>query len=357
MMSQQTQSDMVQPLADAHASSQAAVEPVARLQQMITGFISTCLIYVAAQFRVADHLASGPLSVGELAVRTETQVEPLRRVLRGLAAVGLLREESNDTFELTDMGVYLRSDLPDEQRTWALLWGHEIFPRAWGDLSHALKTGEIPFDHVFRQPFFDYLAEHQDVGHVFNVAMSARSRREHDAVLATYDFSPYKRIVDVGGGAGGLLAAICARYPTAEGIVFDLASGHAEAERTFRSAGLASRCRFVVGNFFESTPPAGDLVVLSRVLHDWNDEHAVVILRNCERAIERGGRLLVVDRVMVPGQNQVDGVMADLQMLATSGGRERTEAEFAALFAAAGLQRQNAIATNSSVWLLEVVRP
>jgi SAM-dependent methyltransferase len=325
---------------------------------MITGFISTCLIYVAAQFRVADHLASGPLSVGELAVRTETQVEPLRRVLRGLAAVGLLREESDDTFGLTEMGVYLRSDLPDEQRTWALLWGHEMFPRAWGDLSHALKTGEIPFDHIFGQPFFDYLAEHQDVGHVFNVAMSARSRREHDAVLATYDFSLCKRIVDVGGGTGGLLAAICSRYPTAEGIVFDLSSAHAEAERTFRSAGLTSRCRFVVGNFFESTPPAGDLVVLSRVLHDWNDEHALAILRNCERAIERGGRLLVVDRVMIPGQKrQGDGVMADLQMLATSGGRERTESEFAELFAAAGLRQQNAIATNSPVWLLEVVRP
>jgi hypothetical protein len=138
-----------------------------------------------------------------------------------------------------------------------MLWGHEMFPRAWGNLAHALKTGEVPFDHIFGRHFFEYLAEHEDVGEMFNMAMSARSRREHDAVLATYDFGSCKHIVDVGGGTGGLLTAICARYPSSEGVVFDLPFAQAGAEETFRAAGLDARCRFIAGNFFETTPPAG----------------------------------------------------------------------------------------------------
>jgi SAM-dependent methyltransferase len=324
---------------------------------MITGFFSTCLAYVAAQLCVADHLATGPLTTGELALRTETRVDALRRVLRGLAAFGLVSECTEDVFELTDIGTYLRSDVPGELRTWALLWGHEMFPRAWGDLSHVLKTGGVPFEHVFGKPFFDYLAEHEDVAHVFDEAMSAFSRREHEAVLATYDFGSCRTVVDVGGGTGGLVAAICARYTTIDGIVFDLPSAQVGAEHTFRLAGVDSRCRFVVGNFFESTPPAGDLVVLSRILHDWDDERAAVILRQCRRAMEPGGRMLVIDQLMLPSPNRpTSAVVADLQMLATLRGRERTESEFRELLASAGLQLQTITATNSPSRLLEAVR-
>jgi SAM-dependent methyltransferase len=352
-MSQHTQSDVLQP----NNTSRAAAEPLETLRQMITGFITTCLIYVAAQLRIADHLAAGSLSATELAARTETRVEPLRRVLRGLTAFGLLSEGTADVFELTTMGTYLRSDHPQEQRTWALLWGHEMFPRSWGNLLHVLKTGEIPFDHVFGMPFFNYLVEHEDVGHIFDAALGAFNRRHHEAVLATYDFGPFKRIVDVGGGAGDLVAAICARYPAIEGAVFDLPSTRQAAEQTFRGVGVDSRCRFVVGNFFESVPPAGDLVMLSRILHDWDDERAVVILRQCERAIEPGGRLLVLDQLMIPGSRRATNtVIADLQMLATLSGRERTESEFGALLAAAGLRLQAATPTSSGLGILEAVR-
>jgi SAM-dependent methyltransferase len=359
-MSQQAQSGnateaqtLVQP-----DNSKIPAKPAEMLQQMITGFFSTCLIYVAAQLRIADHLAAGPLTAGELAANTETRVEPLRRVLRGLAAFGLLQESTEDLFELTDIGAYLRADVPLEQRTWALLWGHEMFPRAWGDLLHVLKTGEIPFDHIFGQPFFDYLDAHQEISDVFNAALGALGRREHEAVLAKYNFGAYKRIVDVGGGTGAWLAAICGRYPTIEGVVFDLPSAKSGAEQTFRAAGLDTRCRFVAGNFFEATPPACDLVVLAHILHDWDDKRAAAILRNCERAIEPAGRLLVIDQVMAPAPNrQTRAVMADLHMLATLPGRERSESEFRELLASAGLRLQTATATNSPLWLLEAARP
>jgi hypothetical protein len=350
-MSQQMQSDPSQPNNTLQA---AAVPSVVVLRRMITGFFSTCLIYVAAQLRLADHLVAGPLTAGELAERTETRIGPLRRVLRRLVEFGLLSEAIDDVFELTDIGTYLRSDAPDEQRTWALMWGHEMFPRAWGDLTYALKTGEIPFDHVFGQPFYEYLAEHEDVAHAFNEAMSAFSRREREAVLATYDFGSCKTVVDVGGGTGGLVAAICARYPTIQGVVFDLPSAQMGAEETFRIAALGSRCRFVVGNFFESAPPAGDLVVLSHILHDFDDKQGVAILRHCRRAIEHTGRILVIDQLMVPSRNrQTNAVVADLQMLATLPGRERTESEFRELFAAAGLLLRTATPMTSPSWLLE----
>jgi SAM-dependent methyltransferase len=254
---------------------------------MITGFFSTCLVYAAADLRLADHLALGPLSVGELAAR----------------------------------------------------------------------SGGIPFDHVFGKSFFEYLADDARAGDLFNAATGARSRLEQQAVLGSYDFGRFKRIVDVGGGTGGLLAAICARYPAVDGIVFDLPAARAAAEALFAANGLDSRCRFVGGTFFESSLPEGDLIVLSRVLHDWSDERAVAILRRCEQAMTVGGRLLIVDQLLAPGPRlATDAVMLDLHMLATLDGRERTEAEFAELLGAAGLRLLRATATGAPVWLLEGAR-
>jgi ubiquinone/menaquinone biosynthesis C-methylase UbiE len=331
-------------------------EPSPKLEQLIRGLFSTYVVHAAAQLDIADLLATGPLTVEELARRSGTCIEPLRRLLRGLVMFGLICERDDELLELTEVGAGLRSDAPGDQRTWALLFGHEMMGRAWGNLSHVLKNEEIPFDRVFGMSFFDYLEVHPDAADLFNRAMRARSRDEHAAVLGAYDFGPYHRIVDVGGGTGELLRAICARCPSTEGVVFDLAGAKRAAEETFELAGLQSRCRFVAGNFFESSPPEGDLIVLSRVLHDWDDARALTILNNCARATPRGGRMLIMDLIRAPeAAPRTDplSVALDLQILATLGGRERTQDELLALLEAANLTLLRSVPTSTGVWLSE----
>jgi hypothetical protein len=269
---------------------------------------------------------------------------------------GLLCERDDQLLELTEVGAGLRSDAPGDQRTWALLLGHEITGRAWGNLSHALKTGEIPFDSVFGMSFFDYLEVHPDAADLFNRAMGVRSHDEHAAVLGAYDFGPYQRIVDVGGGTGELVTAICAQCPSSEGVVFDVAGAKLAAEQRFELAGLQSRCHFVVGNFFESSPPEGDLIVLSRVLHDWDDARALTILKNCARAMPRSGRMLIMDLIRAPeAEPRTDPITValDLWMLAALSGRERTQNELSALLAAANLTLRSSVPTSTQVWLSE----
>jgi len=226
--------------------------------------------------------------------------------------------------------------------------------RGWGELLHSVQTGEPAFDHVFGMDLFQYFGTNPEAGSVFNAAMTSRGRQEDAAVAAAYEW-PTGTIVDVGGGRGSQLALILKRNPKACGILFDLPQVIAAAD-LIHEAGLSDRCELMEGDFFEKIPAGRDLYVLKKVIHDWDDERARTILRNCRTAIGADGRLLLVEHVLAPGNAPSLAKLIDLQMLAlTSGGRERSESEFGELLGSTNFRLERVIPTASAVSIIEAV--
>jgi hypothetical protein len=309
------------------------------LKQLITGFMPAQVVHVAAQLGVADLLANGAKTAETLARETGTHAPSLHRLLRALASLGLLDEMELGQFRLTATGTHLRTGMPGSLRNLALMFGGEHSWRSWGDLLHSVRTGEPAAQHIYGLDSFEYLAAHPKKASVFNAAMADITRQVARAVAAAYDFSRFRTIVDIGGGNGTLMAAILAGAPASRGIVFDLQSGNAEAPQQLAAAGVAERCEVVGGDFFRCVPNGADAYLLKSVIHDWDDERSILILKNCRRAMSADGKLLLVERVM-PARMEASPshqrmAMIDINMLAVPGGRERTESEYRALFAAA----------------------
>jgi hypothetical protein len=332
--------------------------PQLALARMMSGYAVSQLIYVAAKLGVADLLKHGPLTIDELAASAATDQTSLLRVLRGLAAVGLFKESSGKSFELTALGQYLRTDVPDSLAPMALFSQDSYL--AWGDLLHAVETGEPAFNHVFGMNRYQYLEQHPDAAVRFNAAMALLSSQLRRAVVAAYDFSRFATAVDVGGGQGGLLLDMLRANPTLSGILFDTASVAGAVGKSFEEAGLAERCNVVAGNFFESVPSGGDVYLLSHVIHNWNDDDSTRILKHCRDAMDDDGTLLIIEMIMPdecgPSFSNYPLVMTDLQMFVMTGGRERTEAEFRALVESAGFELKRIIPTRALESIIECVR-
>lgn len=314
--------------------------PPSTLMQLITGFMPARVIYVAAHLGIADLLAGGAKTAETLAHETGTHAPSLHRLLRALASLDLLDEIEPDRFALTATGAHLQTGMPGSLRNLALMFGGEHSWRSWGDLLHSVRTGESAAQYIYGLDSFEYLVVHPKEASIFNEAMAEITRQVARAVAAAYDFSRLRTIVDVGGGNGTLIAAILTSAPVLRGIVFDLASGNAEAPQQLVAASVAERCQVIAGDFFRSVPNGADAYILKSVIHDWDDDRSVLILKNCRRAMSGNGKLLLVERVMPvrmeasPSHQRM--AMIDINMLAVPGGRERTEAEYHALFAAAG---------------------
>jgi hypothetical protein len=258
-------------------------------------------------------------------------------------------------FALTPLADLLRSDHDLSLHGLALLYGDEWIWRAYGALLHTVQTGETAFHHVHGTDFFDYLGQHRDAASVFHQAMTGFSHQELEAILATYDFTQVRHLVDVGGGEGALVVALLQTYPPLRATLFDLASVIDRAATNVASQGLLERCALVGGNFFEAIPTGGDLYVLKRVIHDWPDEQCIAILRQCRAAITTEGRLLIIERVITRGDSSREGKLFDINMMVTAGGQERSDQEYASLLAAAGFRLTGVIATTSPVSLVEAV--
>jgi hypothetical protein len=236
------------------------------------------------------------------------------------------------------------------------MWGSHFFQRPILDLLHTVKTGETAFDHTFGQDFFGYLAEHPDEATIFDQGMAGGSAREVAAIMSGYDFSGLGTLVDVGGGHGAVVAAIARAHPDLRGTIFDLPHLQAEAEKSLAAVSLTDRCRFVAGSFLEAVPEGADAYLLKGIIHDWDDAESVTILRNCRRAMPPQGKVLVVDRMLPPGNEPaLDIVRIDLTMLVLNKGRERTEAEFRGLFEQAGLRLVRTIPLQSVRHIFEGV--
>jgi hypothetical protein len=310
-------------------------------------------ISVVAKLRVADLLADGPKGVADLAGRTKTHAPSLYRVLRALAAEGVFAEQADGRFALTPVGEHLRTGVKGSLRGIADYCGSGWSWQAWGHLLESVRSGGTAFDRVFGEPVFDYLGKHPDESAVFNEGMTGFSSGIAPAVAEAYDFSAFQEVVDGGGGHGVLLRTILQAYPGVSGVVFDSPQVVAGAEGAIRGAGLTGRCRAVGGDFFQGVPAGGDAYLLKHVIHDWPDDKATTILRNCREAVRAGGKLLLVELVLAPGNAADLGKVLDLEMLVIAGGKERTEAEYRRLLAGAGWRLTRVLPTKSPTQVVE----
>jgi hypothetical protein len=306
------------------------------LVQMVTGHYLSRAIHVAAELGIADLLGEGPRHCADLARATGTHERSLHRLMRLLASAGVFAEEHDGAFALTAIGRWLRRDMPGSRRAQALLLAGPAQQRTWGGLLRILKTGEAPV----ATSTFRYLAGHPEEAATFDDAMASGSAAVDAAVAAAYDFSRFGSIVDVGGGRGGLLVAILTANPSLRGVMFDLPHVAEGARERISRAGLTERCEVLTGDFFEGLPGGGDAYILKSVIHNWDDARSVTILEKCRQAMARPGTLLLVEMALPARMSDTpaDQLMAgsDVNMLVNVGGRERTAAEFGALFDAAG---------------------
>jgi hypothetical protein len=326
-----------------HEPQSANIPPSMQVMQLLwPGAIAVQAVHVAAKLGVADLLADGAKSVAELAAATGTDGISLGRLLRALSSLGIFAEDAPGRYRQTPMSDTLRIDHPQSIRRWAMMLGTRFVWEPAVELDQAIHTGRPAFELVYRTPFFTYLAEHADDAAVFNAAMSSLPSYI-DAFVKAYDFSKFERIVDVGGGHGTKLFAILSANPRLRGVLYDL-PGVVEGAVSKRSDAIRDRCEIVGGDFFEEVPAGADAYLLSGIIHDWNDEAALRILRNCRRAIRPDGTLLLVETLLTPSSDPSRALM-DVLMMVLTGGRERTEGEFEALLRDAGFSLTRVIPT------------
>lgn len=332
------------------------IPPAAQLMEMIFSPVPAQAISVAAKLGVADLLKDEAKSADELAQTLGVKARPLYRLLRALASVGVFTEDGSGRFHLTPLAEPLRSDASDSVRNFAIYFGAEWHRRVYSELGYSVKTGQPAFDLIHGKPFFEYLAENPVPAQIFNDAMTSHSASDSAAVVNAYDFTGINKLVDVGGGHGALLATILQQYPQINGILFDAPHVVAGASDLITAHGISGRCEAVGGDFFASVPAGGDAYILRHIIHDWDDERALTILRNCHQAMAENGRLLVVEILIAEGNAPSLGKFLDLAMLVLVNSFERTAAEYSALFAQAGFKVTHIVPTASAYSVIEAVR-
>ncbi len=310
---------------------------LSRLLALVQGFRASQVTYVIAKLGIADRLAESPRTADELAAGLSVNADRLGRMLRLAAYYGLVAEVSGQRFELTPIGRPLCTGVAGSVKATAVMLGEEHY-RAWADLLHSVKTGEPAFDHVFGTPFFDYMKTHPETQATFDAAMSDGVDAFYGSLADNYDFAKSRILIDVGGGNGSLSSVILKRHPHLEAVIYDQPQVLEAADQYLNAAGVRSRCRLVPGNFFDSVPEGGDAYLLSNIVHDWDDERALSILRNCRAAMAAQGAVLLVESVMPEHGQPSRAAMFDVNMMVVLTGRERTEEQYRGLLAAADLQ-------------------
>jgi O-methyltransferase domain/Dimerisation domain len=323
------------------------------LLDLLTSGWTTQTIYVAVKLGIPDELADGPLHGNEVARRVGADPDAVYRLMRALAAKGVLRHRRDGKFKLTSTGTALRTGTHGSVRDMALFIGHPLRWEDWGNLLHSVKTGEPAVVKLRGKPFFEYLDSNPELAESFNNAMTAGSEFAIYAVLASYDFSGYRKIVDVGGGHGRLLSMVLAKAPSARGVLFDLPTVVDGAGPEMKKADVTERCTVAGGSFFESVPEGGDAYLMKAIIHDWKDDDALRILGNIRNAIATDGKLLLLESVLPERASSDIGMLIDLEMLVAVGGKERTRAEWANLLARAGFRLNRVVHTATPVSIIE----
>lgn len=332
-----------------------AVPPHARLVEMATAAWISMIVHGAAKIALADHLGSGAKTAEQLAGPTGTHAPSLHRLMRTLAALGVLTEGPARHFALTPLGEALKQGAPGGARATILTFAGDHFWDVMKEFPYSLATGKSAHEHITGMPLFEWFGRHPDEASLFGESMVGFHGGEPPAVAAAYDFSGVGTLVDVGGGTGNLITAICARHGKVRGVLFDLPHVDTDARALIASRGLSDRISVTTGSFFDRVPEGGDAYIMSHVIHDWDDDQCVTILRNCRKVMPRGGRLLIVESVLPPGDTPHPGKILDMVMLLAPGGQERTEEEYRVLLAKADLRLTRVVPTHSAVSLVEAV--
>jgi hypothetical protein len=317
--------------------------------------VTSRTVCVAAKLGLADQLASGPKSASELAGPMQVHAPSLHRLMRTLASLGILTEQSAQRFALTGLGEALKTGAPGSARSTLLVFGSAWQRTAWDHMEYSVQTGQPGFDKAHGVPFFDYLADHPEDASLFSETMVGLHNQEPPAVADTYDFSVFKTIVDVGGATGNMLAAVLSRHAGPRGILFDRPHVVNDAPALLTARGVSDRVTIAPGDFFQSVPPGADAYILSHIIHDWGEDQCLTILGHVRKAMNPAGRLVVVEMVLPFGDTAHQGKMLDMAMLVLLGGQERTEAEYAALLGKAGFHLTRVVPTNSAASILEAV--
>ncbi len=327
------------------------ISPQSHIWQLGLGFSYTAVLYALVKTGVIEQLRQQSRSLPQLAQACELDPDVLYRVLRFAALIGIV-EQAESQYTLTETGRLLLKDVPGSMVSAILLWGREEWQRTWQNLAYSLTTGGVAsgvvaFDRAMGVPMFDYIEQNPEFGAAFHQWMTGSSIQVAQAITTAYDFTPYRSVCDIGGGQGLLLKSIVLANPHLRGILYD--QEHVLRDHVLTD--LDGRVQIQAGNFFERVPAAG-LLLMKRILHDWNDEQCQVILGNCRQVMQPEARLLIIEKVLTPPLDITDAYY-DLHMQLVQGGKERTEAEFGSLLQDAGLQLRRVIPTDSNMKIVE----
>jgi O-methyltransferase/methyltransferase family protein len=325
--------------------------PSAELLGLINGFQISQAIRVAVELGIADCLRDGPRDLSQLARLTGAHERSLSRLLRALCAVGIFVEEQQGRFSLSPMADLLRSDVGGSLAPWARLAMRDYLWSAWAATLHGVRTGVTPFDHVHKQSVWEYRTQRPEESAVFDLAMASITEDAASAVVEALDLGFCRHLVDVGGGKGLLLARMLEANPGLQATLLEQPHVAPSATAYLERAGLSHRCKVVAGDFFMRVPEGGCAYLLKSILHDWDDVMCVSVLKACRRAMSAGATLIVVDQIV--GFPDTNPDTMDLNMMVVTGGIERTEAEFAELFAKSGFTLSRVVPTPSSLSIIE----
>jgi O-methyltransferase domain/Dimerisation domain len=337
------------------AANRSAVPANVALFEMAQGAWLAQALYVAVKLGIADTLGDGSLTADEVARQVKADSKATHRLMRALASNGVLKLRRDGRFALTRTGQALRSDYDGSMAAVITMIGSHEHWEHWGELLYSVQTGHTAVEKLRGAPMFDYLQTNPEYAEVFNAAMTGASTFAIETAVPVYDFTDRRLIVDVGGGHGALLGAVLAAAPRANGVLFDQPSVVEGAGQVLDVAGVGDRCTVTGGSFFDSVPPGGDAYLLKAIIHDWDDESSLSILRNIRSAIAADGKLLLFELVLPEGAPPHPGMLLDLEMLVHPGGQERTAAEYAALLSRAGFRQTRIVPTAGPMSIVEAV--
>ncbi|MFJ6853583.1 methyltransferase [Streptomyces sp. NPDC091271] len=339
------------------SSAPTEIPPSARILQLSMASWVAAAVSAVAELAVADALTDGPQDIEALAKELDADPTNLYRLLRAAADIGLFEESAGRTFAVTEVGRALSSDAPDSMRNFARWVGLPADRSTWTGLADSVRTGRSVFESVHGKPVWEYMRDNPEVSRIFDLAMTDTSSQVTTPVVQSYDYSSFRRLVDVGGGHGQLLAAVLAANPETKGVLFDQPEVVAGAGDEFDKAGVRDRVEIAGGDFLESVPEGGDGYLVVNVLHNWEDEKAQAILTRIREAMTDDARVLLVEVVMPPdGAEGLTVKLMDLNMMAHADGVQRSEEQYAELFARAGLKLSRILPGGGLCSIVEAVR-
>jgi hypothetical protein len=322
------------------------------LLDLIFGYKATQCVYVAAKLDIADHLRLGAKSIDDLSQLTQSEPEPLYRVMRCLVSLGVFQELENKLFSLNKEAEKLLSDPNNTIKDYVILCGEELY-KAAGELLYTVKTGKAGFEHAYGMNYWEYLNINSKHAAIFNNAMQKGSGLVINEILTHYDFAPYKTIVDIGGGKGHVVCAILGKYPHLTGVIFDMEHTRESAALYVTNKQLSNRCQIIIGDFFKSVPKEADLYILKVILHDWNDEKALRILKSCKKGMPNNSKLLIIEKLLDENQYIKNTCLSDINMLITLSGKERSFFEYKHLLEQAHFKVLKKIDTTTPFSIIE----